>query len=187
MRRHLHGDRPADGRNRRRTSHRHAAVVAAVCTAIVVTLSACTNDLDPAASSTRSDPRPTTTVPGFPPGSLPQDTIPPDTIPQDPFATTTTLVPDPETLRECAELAAAYSEIIALAYAGDPDGRLDELFDRLEGVAPQDLQDDLTIVRETVTDAAGDGILDTTGALLSEEFTAANEALVTWLSANCTG
>lgn len=182
MRRHRHGDRPADGRNHRHPSSGRAGVAAVILAAVVVALSSCTSDLDPVASSTRSDPRPTTTVPGFPPSSLPQDTIP-----QDPFATTTTVVPDPETLRECAELAAAYSEIIALAYAGDPDGRLDELFDRLEAVAPQDLQDDLTVVRETVTDAAGDGILDTTGALLSEEFTTANEAVVTWLSASCTG
>ena len=101
--------------------------------------------------------------------------------------TTTTVVPDPETLRECAELAAAYSEIIALAYGGDPDGRLEELFGRLERVAPQEVQDDLAVVRATVTDVTGDGILDTTEALLSQEFTAANETVVSWLSANCTG
>jgi hypothetical protein len=74
-----------------------------------------------------------------------------------------------------------------LTFSGYPEGRLPSLFDQLDAAAPDDVRDDLAIVRRVTTDAVDSGLLDTTGALLSEEYTTANEVVIGWLSELCTG
>lgn len=92
-----------------------------------------------------------------------------------------------EELEECFQLTSAYTEVVVLTFSGDPEGRLPELFDQLDAAAPDDVRDDLATVRRVTTDAVDSGLLDTTGALLSEEYTAANEVIIGWLSELCTG
>lgn len=92
-----------------------------------------------------------------------------------------------EELEECFQLTSAYTEVVVLTFSGDPEGRLPSLFDQLDAAAPDDVRDDLAIVRRVTTDAVDSGLLDTTGALLSEEYTTANEVVIGWLSELCTG
>lgn len=92
-----------------------------------------------------------------------------------------------EQLEECFQLTSAYTEVVVLTFSGDPEGRLPGLFDQLDAAAPDDVRDDLATVRRVTTEAVDSGLLDTTGALLSEEYTAANEVVIGWLSELCTG
>lgn len=97
-------------------------------------------------------------------------------------------VPDvPDGLSEdCVELTFAYTELVALALAGDPNDEIDGLVDQLLEQAPEDLHADIEVVRATVTEAAGAGLFDAGRALLSDEFIAANERITEWLSTRCT-
>lgn len=92
-----------------------------------------------------------------------------------------------EQLEECFQLTSAYTEVVVLTFSGDPEGRLSGLFDQLDAAAPDDVRDDLATVRRVTTEAVDSGLLDTTGALLSEEYTAANEVVIGWLSELCAG
>ena len=74
-----------------------------------------------------------------------------------------------------------------LAFSGDDEGKLPGLFDLLDAAAPDDVRDDLAVVRETVTEASQGGLIDATGALLDEDFTEANTVVVEWLAEYCNG
>jgi len=87
--------------------------------------------------------------------------------------------------QQCVELSSAYSTTIVLAFAGDPDGELPALFDQLDAAAPADVREDLDVVRRVVIEAADGGLIDATGALISEEFTDANATVVDWLASLC--
>lgn len=132
-------------------------------------------------ASMESSPRPAAESPGefedefgdvLPPGA----TLPDLSLPE-----------GAEELEECFELTSAYTEVVVLTFSGDPEGRMPGLFDQLDAAAPDDVRDDLATVRRITTEAADSGLLDTTGALLSEEYTEANEVVIGWLSELCTG
>ena len=75
-----------------------------------------------------------------------------------------------------------------LAFTGDPEGRLDTQLELLETAAPADVDDDLATIRAVIEGLGGDaGVIDATGALLSDEYVAANEVVVDWLTTTCGG
>jgi hypothetical protein len=97
-------------------------------------------------------------------------------------------LPDAEQLADCVELTSAYAEVQVLAFTGDPEGRLDAQFELLEAAAPAEVADALATVRSVIEGLGGDaGVLDATQALLSEEYTTANEAIIDWLTTSCGG
>jgi hypothetical protein len=109
-----------------------------------------------------------------------EDLLPPELL--DPDGT----VPGLEgASQQCIELSSAYSTTIVLAFAGDPDGELPGLFDQLEAAAPTAVREDLEVVRRIVTEASEGGLIDATGALISDEFVDANASVVDWLASLC--
>lgn len=154
--------------------------VAAVAVALlgVGLLGACTPDAAEVSASLESAPRPAPAAPVPPGGELSPD----------PTAPAVPDLPDAQQFADCVELTTAYAEVQVLAFTGDPDGRLDAQFELLEGAAPTEVADDLATIRSIVEDLGGDaGVIDATGALLSEEYVAANEVVVDWLTTTCGG
>ncbi|KLR61414.1 hypothetical protein IMCC26207_108255 [Actinobacteria bacterium IMCC26207] len=91
-------------------------------------------------------------------------------------------------LSNCASLGLAYSQLIAVAYTSDnADAEIDQVLGELQSKAPEDLQDELELVAQTLKDAAGGDFLESTNALSDPEFMKANEAVVTWISTECGG
>jgi hypothetical protein len=160
---------------------RVAAAFTAIIALALVTGSCASGDAAAVSASLESAPR--TAAPELP-DEL-QDALPPGvsipdvSIPDD--------VPGAAELQECVDLTAAYAEVIVLALSGDDQGQLPVLFDQLEAAAPEDVQDDLAVVRRTATEAAGGGLIDATGALLDQEYIDANNAVLDWLATACAG
>jgi hypothetical protein len=157
--------------------------VAAVAVALlgVGLLGACTPDAAEVSASLESAPRPAPAAPVPPGGELsPDQSVP--AVPDLPD------LPDAQQFADCVELTTAYAEVQVLAFTGDPEGRLDAQFELLEGAAPAEVADDLATIRSIIEDLGGDaGVIDATGALLSEEYVAANEVVVDWLTTTCGG
>jgi hypothetical protein len=157
--------------------------VAAVAVAIlgVGLLGSCTPDAAEVSASLESAPRPAREAPVTPDGELSPD-------PTEPAVPALPDLPDAQQFADCVELTTAYTEVQVLAFTGDPDGRLDAQFELLEGAAPAEVADDLATIRSVVEELGGDaGVIDATGALLSEEYVAANEVVVDWLTTTCGG
>lgn len=157
-----------------------AAALSSVALTAAATGCAIGGDAAAVSASLESAPRPSATeLP--PPGGgevLPPDlTLPDVSIPES--------LPGAEELQECVQLTSAYSEVVVLAFSGDDEGKLPGLFDLLDAAAPDDVRDDLAVVRETVTEASQGGLIDATGALLDEDFTEANTVVVEWLAEYC--
>ena len=57
--------------------------------------------------------------------------------------------------------------------------------DELAAELPEDLRDELDVVRETLTEAAAGGLLDAAGSLTGQAFIDANEAITAWLVTEC--
>jgi hypothetical protein len=141
--------------------------------------------------SLESGPRPSSELtpepaPGTPPGT--EDLPGLDDLPED----LEDLVPDlsvpefdTEGLERCLDVASALTEINVLAFTGDPDGRLPGLFEQLEADLPDELQDELGVVRSTVEEATGASIFEVTDLLLSSEFTDATGAIYEWVGTSC--
>lgn len=157
--------------------------VAAVAVALlgVGLLGSCTPDAAEVSASLESAPRPAPEAPEAP--AAPGGELSPDpTVPALPD------LPDAQQFADCVELTTAYTEVQVLAFTGDPDGRLDAQFELLEAAAPAEVADDLATIRSVVEELGGDaGVIDATGALLSEEYVAANEVVVDWLTTTCGG
>lgn len=154
--------------------------VAAVAIALlgVGLLGSCSPDAAEVRASLESAPRPAPEA-SLPPGG---ELSPEPTVPAVPD------LPDAQQFADCVELTTAYTEVQVLAFTGDPEGRLDAQFELLEAAAPVDVADDLATIRSVVEDLGGDaGVIDATGALLSEEYVAANEVVVDWLTTACGG
>jgi hypothetical protein len=173
----------------RTRSPRRVAMLALSLLAMVLWAGGCATGGAAATASLESPPRPSGELaPGEPdPGDdledllpdMPELSIPDMTVPE---------IDVPglgEEFDRCMDLFMAYSDLVVLAFSGDPDGRLPALFDELEAAVPEDLQDELAIVRSAVEEAAAGGVLDAAGALIGEEFVAANEAIINWLSTEC--
>lgn len=144
-------------------------------------LASCTPDAAEVSASLESAPRPAPEAPVTPDGELSPD-------PTEPSVPALPDLPDAQQFADCVELTTAYTEVQVLAFTGDPEGRLDAQFELLEGAAPAEVADDLATIRSVVEDLGGDaGVIDATGALLSEEYVAANEVVVDWLTAACGG
>lgn len=169
------------------TSTPRRSVVAAFTAVVALGLvaGACAGgDVAAVSASLESAPRPAATelpeeLEGLEDALPPGMTLPDVSIPEG--------VPDADELQECVDLTAAYAEVIVLALSGDDQGELPTLFDQLEAAAPDDVLDDLAIVRRTATEAAGGGLIDATGALLDQEYIDANNAVLDWLAAACAG
>ena len=89
---------------------------------------------------------------------------------------------------ECATLGLAYAELLFVAFTSDDAGSdITEVVDELRDRAPDDLQDDLDVIEDTLIEASEAGILDATGALSDPAFAEANDALSQWLATECGG
>ena len=173
-----------------RPTYRVAAVAVAFL-AILALAGGCAAGGAAASASLESPPRPASELAPDPGELAPEDDLE-DLLPEMPDLSIPDLtVPEidlPELGEEfdrCMDLFVAYSDLVVLAFSGDPDGRLPGLFDELAAALPDDLQDELAIVRSAIDEAASGGVLDAAGALISDEFIAANEAILNWLSTEC--
>lgn len=158
-------------------------VVAGIAVLAAVALGAsCSPGADAAAVTRSLESAPRPAAPELPPGGEPAPELPEVPLPEVPL-------PDPGTddLELCVDLTSAYSEVVVLAFSGDDEGKLPDLFAQLEAAAPEDVQDDLAVVREQVIEATEEGIFGATGTLLGDEFTEANSVVVEWLAELCSG
>jgi hypothetical protein len=173
----------------RTRSPRRVATLAVSLLAVVLWSSGCATGGAAATASLESPPRPSGELaPDAPtPGDDLEDLLPemPDLSIPDMTVPELDVPGLGEQFDRCMELFMAYSELVVLAFSGDPEGQLPGLFDELEAAVPDDLQDELAIVRAAVEEAAAGGVLDAAGALIGEEFVTANEAIINWLSTEC--
>ncbi|MFN7149003.1 MAG: hypothetical protein ACK4V6_05940, partial [Microthrixaceae bacterium] len=159
---------------------RRVAAVGVAFLAILVLSGGCATGGSAASASLQSPPRPASELAPDPGELAPGDDLE-DLLPEMPDLSIPDMtVPDidlpglGEGFDRCMDLFMAYSDLVVLAFSGDPDGRLPGLFDELAAELPDDLQDDLSIVRAAIDEAASGGVLDAAGALIGEEFIAAN-------------
>jgi hypothetical protein len=167
---------------------RRVAAAAGLAAFAVLVAGGCTpGDAEAAQASKVSNERPSSSEldpspqddPFDPDLTMPDLSIPELSIPDS--------MPDADRIDECFELSAVYSQILVLAFGGDDQDQLPGLFDQLEAVAPDDVQDDLATMEDIVTEAAAGGLIDATGALLGDEFNEANAAIIEWLTEYCGG
>jgi len=91
-------------------------------------------------------------------------------------------------LSDCAALGLAYGELVVIAFtAQDPGPEIDAVIKEVQDRIPDELQDELRIVADTLTEAGAGGLLDATGALSDPAFAQANEAISNWIGAQCAG
>ncbi len=76
---------------------------------------------------------------------------------------------------------------MTLALSGGDPAEIDRAVDELAAELPEDLRDELEVVRETLTEAAAGGLLDAAGSLTGQAFIDANEAITAWLVTECSG
>ena len=172
---------------RRPGTVRTAALVLAL--AVAAALTGCGGGARAVSASLESPPRPEadSSAPGGAP-ELPDELPGIEDLPGVEDLPLPDQLPGAADVEQCIDLTTAYTEVQVLAFTGDADGRIPQLFDQLEQAAPADVADDLAVVRSIIEGLGGDaGVLDTTEALLSSEYTAANEAVIGWLTELCGG
>lgn len=172
-------------------STRRAVTVGVAFLAVLVLSGGCATGGVAATASLQSAPRPAGELAPAPGELTPGDDLE-DLLPEMPDLSIPDMtVPEidlpglGEGFDRCMDLFMAYSDLVVLAFSGDPDGRLPGLFDELAAEIPADLQDELAIVRAAIDEAASGDVLDAAGALIGEEFIAANQAIIDWLSTEC--
>jgi hypothetical protein len=165
--------------------------VLVLATAGAALLAGCGGDVRAVSASLESPPRPAAEDPAggaSPELELPEELPGIEDLPGVEDLPLPDQLPGAADVEQCVELTTAYTEVQVLAFTGDPDGRIAELFDQLEAAAPSDVADDLAVVRSIIEGLGGDaGVLDTTSALLSSEYNTANEAVIGWLTELCGG
>lgn len=160
------------------SSRRRIVTAALGLAALAVVASGCGGDAAAVSASLDSGPRPAPRSElGSPDESIPDLSIPDVSIPEG--------IPGAEELQACADLTSAYTEAMVLAFTGDEQGKLPTLFDQLDAAAPEDVRDDLEVLRRLATEAADGGLLDATGTVLGEDFNDANTVVIDWLASSC--
>lgn len=172
-------------------STRRAAPIGVALLVVLVLSAGCASGSAAATASLQSPPRPASELAPTPDQPGPGDDLE-DLLPEMPDLSIPEMTVPEIALPElgdgfdrCMDLFMAYSELVVLAFSGDPEGQLPAVFDELAAAIPDDLQDELAIVRAAIDEAASGGVLDAAGALIGEEFITANEAILDWLSTEC--